>query len=79
MSVTRMQTSVIGTRHQDCRLLEPVVKRVSIGQAVDHFQRALINLELFGPGIGVIIISGALLLISLFQQPGHCGTSKGVI
>jgi len=79
MSVARMQTSVIGTKHQDCRLLEPVVKRVSIGQVVDHFQRALINLELFGPGIGAIIISGALLLISLFQPAEHCGTNRGVI
>jgi len=72
-----MQTTDIGTRHQDCRLLEPVVKRVSIGQVVDHFQRALINLEIFGPGIGAIIISAALLLISLFQQAGHCGTTRG--
>ena len=79
MSVTRMQTSDIGTRHQDCRLLEPVVKRVSIGQVIDHFQRALINLELFGLGIGAIIIIGALLLISLFQQAVHYGTNKGVI
>jgi hypothetical protein len=46
--------------------------------AHDHVQRALINLELFGPGIGAIVISGALLLISVFQQTAHCGTNKGV-
>jgi len=44
--------------------------------AHDHFQRALINLELFGPGIGAIVISGALFLISVFQQTGHCGTTR---
>jgi hypothetical protein len=79
MSVARMQTSDIGSRHQDCRLLEPVVKRASIGQVVDHFQRALINIKLFGPGIGALIITGTLLLISLFQHAGHCGTNRGVI
>jgi len=47
--------------------------------AHDYFQRALINLELFGLGIGAIIIIGALLLISLFQQAVHYGTNKGVI
>ena len=78
MSVAGMQTSDT-LKHQDCRLLEPVVKRVSVGQVVDHFQRALFNLELFGPGISAIIISGALLLISLFQQACHYGTNKGVI
>jgi len=46
--------------------------------AHDHVQRALINLELFGPGIGAIVISGALLVISVFQQTVHCGTNKGV-
>ena len=72
-----MQTSDI--TNQDSRLLEPVVKRMSIGQVVDHFQRALINLELFGPGIGAIFISGALLLISLLQHAAHSGANKGVI
>jgi hypothetical protein len=77
MSVADMQTSDI--TNQDCRLSEPVVKRVSIGHVVDHFQRALFNLELFGPGIGAIIISGALLLISLLQHAAHSGANKGVI
>ena len=78
MSVAGMQTSDT-LKHQDCRLLEPVVKRVSVGQVVDHFQRALFNLELFGPGIGAIIISGAVLLISLLQHAAHSGANKGVI
>jgi hypothetical protein len=59
--------------------LEPVVKQVWIGHVVDHFQRALFNLELLGPGMGAIIISGGLLLISLLQQAAQCGTNKGVI
>jgi len=72
-----MQTSDT-LKHQDCRRLESVGKRVPIGQLADHFQRALINLDLFGPGIGAIFIISALL-ISLFQHAGHCGTNRGVI
>jgi len=77
MSRGRMQTSDT-LKHQDCRLLEPVGTRVPIGQLADHFQRALINLDLFGPGIGAIFIIGALLT-SLFQHSGHFGADKGVI
>jgi hypothetical protein len=73
-----MQTTDIITRHQDCRLLEPVGKRVPIGQLAHHFQRAVINIDLFGPGIGAIFIISALL-ISLFQHSGHLGADKGVM
>jgi len=76
MSVVDMQTSDI--TNQDCRLLEPVVKRVSIGQVVDHFQRALINLDLFGPGVSAIMI-GSGLLISLFHHVGQHFGNKGVL
>ena len=77
MSRGRMQTSDT-LKHQDCRLLEPVGKRVPIGQLAHHFQRAVINIDLFGPGIGAIFIISALL-ISLFQHSGHLGADKGVM
>jgi hypothetical protein len=79
MSVGAMQTLGITNRHYDCQPLEPMARQVSIGGIVDRFQQALIGLDLFGPGVGAIFISGALLLISLLQQAAHCGTNKGVI
>jgi hypothetical protein len=78
MSVVGMQTSVIRNRHCDCQLLEPVARRVSIGGIVDHFQQALIGLDLFGPGICALTI-GSGLLISLFQHVEQYFGTKGVI
>jgi hypothetical protein len=71
-----MQTSDI--TNQNCRLLEPVARQVSIGGIVDRFQQALIGLDLFGPGVGAIMI-GSGLLISLFQHAGQQFGNKGVI
>jgi hypothetical protein len=77
MSGGRMQTSNFGSKHQHRRRFRQVVRRLSIGQAVDHFQRALLNLELFGPGVGAIL--SLFLLISIFHQGAHSGAEKGVI
>ena len=78
MSVGGMQASVIRNRHCDCQLLEPVARRVSISGIVDHFQQALIGLDLFGPGVSAIMI-GSGLLISLFQHVGQQFGNKGVL
>jgi hypothetical protein len=74
-----MQISNFRSRRQNGQLFRQVVKKVSIGHVVDHFQRELLNLELFGPGCGAIVISCLFLLISLSHQGGHSGVEKGVI
>jgi hypothetical protein len=74
-----MQISNLESRHQECQVLEPVLKRVSVSQVVDHFQRALFNVELSGSGTGAVIISSLLMLISLCHQAAQCGAQKGVI
>jgi hypothetical protein len=72
-----MQTSNLGSRHQKGRLFRRVVRQLSIGQAVDHFQRALFYPDLFGPGAGAVI--SLFVLISFFLQGAHSGAEKGVI
>jgi hypothetical protein len=67
-----MQTSDIESRHQECRLLRPVVKRVSIGEMVHHFQRALLNFDTSDCGLTAIV--SLLPLTSFFQS----GVEKGV-
>jgi len=79
MSGCRMQTTDIDTRHRDGGPLERVVKHVSIGNLVDHLNRALINFELLGSGVGAIMISSVLLLMALVQQATHCGAEKGAV
>ena len=79
VSVGYMQTSNFESTHQECCLVRPVAERISIEGVVDHIQGALLNLELFGPGIGAAVISGLFLLISLFHQVGQCGAEKGAI
>lgn len=79
MSLVYMQTLNFESTHQECCLVRPVAERISIAGVVDHLQGALLNLELFGPGIGAIVISGLFLLISLFHQVAQCGAEKGVI
>ena len=56
MSVGCMQTSNLGSTHQECCLVRPVAERISIAGVVDHLQGALFNLELFGPGCAAIVI-----------------------
>lgn len=72
MSVEHMQGSNIGSRHQECRLVRPVVKAVSIGEIVHHFQRALLNFDTSDCGLTAIV--SWLPLSSLFQS----GVEKGV-
>ncbi len=72
-----MQTSDIGSRQQECRLLRPVVKRVSIGEMVHHFQRALLNFDTSDCGLTAIV--SLLPLTSLFQSGVQSGVEKGVI
>jgi len=79
VSVAYMQTSNFESTHHECCLVRPVAERISIAGVVDHLQGALLNLELFGPGIGAVVISGFFLLISLFHQVAQCGAEKGVI
>jgi hypothetical protein len=79
VSVGYMQTSNFETTHQECCLVRPVAERISIAGVVDHLQGALLNLELFGRGVGAVVISGLFLLISLFHQVAQCGAEKGVI
>ena len=79
MSVAYMQTLNFESTHDECCLVRPVAERISIAGVVDHLQGALLNLELFGPGIGAVVISGLFLLISLFHQVAQCGAEKGVI
>ena len=73
MSVDCMQTSNLGDRYQNGRLL----RQLSIGHVVDYFQRAVLNLDLFGPVSGAVIT--LFLLISFFLQAAHSGAQKGVI
>jgi hypothetical protein len=74
-----MQTSDIRSRHHNGRLYRRVSSQVSIDRLADHFQRALFNLDLFGPGCGAIAISSVFLSISFFHQGAHSGAEKGVI
>jgi hypothetical protein len=77
MSSGCMQTSNFETRHGHGRLFRRVIERISIGRVVDHFQRGLLYLDVFGPtGCAMITF---LLLISSFQQVAHSGAEKGVI
>ncbi len=79
MSAGRMQTSDIRSRYHNGRLCRRVSSQVSIDRLADHFQRALFNLDLFGPGCGAIAISSMFLLISFFHRGAHSGAEKGVI
>jgi hypothetical protein len=72
-----MQTLNFGSRHQCSRLFRRVFERLSIGRLIDHFQRALLYLDLFGPTSCAMV--GLLLLISSSQQGTHSGAEKGVI
>jgi hypothetical protein len=74
-----MQTSDVRSRHHNGRLCRRVSNEVSIDRLADHFQRALFNLDLFGPGCGAIAMSSVFLLISFFHQGAHSGAEKGVI
>jgi len=74
-----MQTSDIRSRYHNGRLCRRVSSQVSIDRLADHFQRALFNLDLFGPGCGAIAISSMFLLISFFHRGAHSGAEKGVI
>jgi hypothetical protein len=58
------------------RRLKLAVKRLSIGQVVDHLNQALVNVDLLGSGSVPLIISGVLLLISLVQQVAHSGANN---
>jgi hypothetical protein len=73
-----MQTSDVRSRHHNGRLCRWVSNEVSIDRLADHFQRALFNLDLFGPGCGAIAMSSVFLLISFFHQGAHSGAEKGV-
>jgi hypothetical protein len=74
-----MQTSNLERKPRECPLAERVLKKVSLTQIVDHFQRTLFHINLLGSGIGAIIISGLLLLISPFHQAAESGAQqKGV-
>jgi hypothetical protein len=77
MSGGWMQTLNFGSRHQCSRLFRRVFERLSIGRLVNHFQRALLYLDLFGPTSCATI--GLLLLISSFQHGTHSDAEKGVI
>jgi|GraSoiStandDraft_59_1057299.scaffolds.fasta_scaffold30922_3 hypothetical protein len=79
MSAGRMQTSDVRSRYHNGRLCRRVSSQVSIDRLADHFQRALFNLDLFGPGCGAIAISSVFLLISFFHQGAHSRAEKGVI
>jgi hypothetical protein len=70
-----MQTSDIGSKHQDCRLLTPIVKRASIGEVLHHFQSALLNFDTSDCGLTAIV--SLLPLISLFQPGTNSATAKG--
>jgi len=74
-----MQTSDVRSRYHKGRLCRRVSSQVSIDRLADHFQRALFNLDLFGPGCGAIAISSVFLLISFFHQGAHSRAEKGVI
>jgi hypothetical protein len=67
-----MQTSNFGSGHQNRSLFG----QVSISHIVDYFQRAVVNLDLFGPGAGTVI--SLFRLISFFQA-AHSGAQKGVV
>ena len=77
MSGGCMQTLNFGSRHQCSRLFRRVFERLSIGRIIDHFQRTLLYLDLFGPTSCAMI--GLLLLIPSFQQGTHSAAGKGVI
>jgi hypothetical protein len=68
-----MQISNFGNGYQNGSLF----RQVSIGHIVDYFQRAVVNLDLFGPGAGTVI--SLFLLISFFLQAAHSGAQKGVV
>jgi hypothetical protein len=57
-----MQTLNFGSGNQNGSLFG----QVSIGHIVDYFQRAVVNLDLFGPGAGTVI--SLFLLISFFKR-----------
>jgi hypothetical protein len=67
-----MQTSNFGNGCQNGSLFG----QVSVGHIVDYFQRAAVNLDLFGPGAGTVI--SLFLLISFFQA-AYSGAQKGVV
>jgi hypothetical protein len=77
MSGGCMQTLNFASRHQCSRLFRRVFERLSIGRLIDHFQRALLYLDLFGPPSCAMI--GLLLLIPSFEQGTHSGAEKGGI
>jgi len=77
MSRSCMQTLNFGSRHSCSRLFRRAFERLSIGSLIDHFQRALLYIDVFGPTSCAMI--GSLLLTSLFQQGTHSGAEKGVI
>jgi hypothetical protein len=72
-----MQTLNFGSRHQCSQLFRRVFERLSIGRLIDHFQRALLYLDLFGLTSCAMI--GLLLVIPSLQQETHSGAEKGVI
>ncbi len=69
MSGGGMRTSDVGSKRQDCRLLRPIVKRVSIGEVVHHFQRAFLSFDTSDCSLTAIV--SLLPLISLFQPGAH--------
>jgi hypothetical protein len=74
-----MQTSNLDSTYNECCLAGRVAERISIARFVDHFQGALFNLELFGPGCAAMIMSSLIVLISSLHQWADCGAEKGVI
>jgi len=77
MSGAHMKVSKFGSRHENGRLFRRAARQVCIGQVAGHSQRAVLNLNLFGPGAGAAI--SVSLLISFFLQAAHFGAPKGVI
>ena len=60
-------------------MFELVVKRVPVGQLADHLQRALVNFELYGQGIGGMIASTLLLPLSFLYQGGHSSAARQTV
>ena len=75
MSGEGMPRSGFGNKQQDCPLLTPIIKRVSIGELVHHPQRALLNSDTSDCGFTAVV--GLLPLFSLFQRGLHSGAAKG--
>jgi len=73
MSGAHMKISKFGNG----RLFKGAARKAWVGQVAGHSQRAVLNLNLFGPGAGAAI--SLSLLISFFLQAAHFGAPKGVI